>query len=442
MISCQLSFSQQNTIVLKGGTVVDVDNYGSSSKDIRNAVVLIEAGKIKAVGAAGKVPIPAQATVIDVTGKYIVPGLIEGFGSVVNQAFANAYLYMGVTTVVTVEDNRRGKTFEQANPSPALYKQDAYWGADRVQSTKPNQLYENINYRSNEQIAYEIDSMARNGAKVLLVHYGVKKEQLPAILAACKKNNIAPLGELGFTSYTDAVNAGIKSFVHTSRYSADIMPDSVRAPYSNAPFGPPARFFNDYLWQTDVLENPKLHQLAGLYGQHGIGLLPTGSLLVYPYMPFATNPWQEPIATIINEKDILHEPLDKATGKPVNPPPHREKDARVLLRIDSLFIKKGAHYLTGSGATAFGTLPGISLHTEMDVLSHAGLNNREVLAAATNNFSLLWNWSHIGKIETGRDADILVLTGDPLQSLNNLKQIDLLFVKGKQIDRKSLMNIK
>jgi hypothetical protein len=438
----QVAFSQAGIIVLKGGTVVDVDNYGSSTKDLKNAVVIIENGKIKAVGAAGRVRIPAQATVIDVTGKYIVPGLIEGFGSVVNQAFANAYLYMGVTTVVSVEDNRRGKVFEQAVPSPALYRQEAYWGADRIQSKKPNQLYENVNYRSDEQIAREIDSIAQNGFKILLIHYGVKKEQLPAILAACKKNKLVPVGELGHTYYTDAVKAGIKSFVHTSRYSADILPDSVRSAYSDAPFGPPARFFNDYLWQHNVLADPKLLQLADLYGKHGTGLMPTGSLLVYPYMPFSANPWQETIASIINEKDIIHEPLDKATGKPVNPPPYREKNAYVLLRIDSLFIKKGARYLTGSGATAFGTLPGISLHTEMEVLSHAGLGNRQVLAAATNNFSLLWDWTQIGKIEAGRDADILVLTGDPVQSLKHLKQIDLLFVKGKQIDRKSLMHVK
>jgi imidazolonepropionase-like amidohydrolase len=75
----------------------------------------------------------------------------------------------------------------------------------------------------------------------------------------------------------------------------------------------------------------------------------------------------------------------------------------------------------------------------MEILSRAGLNNRQVLAAATNNFSLLWDWTHTGKIEAGRDADILVLSADPLQSIENLKKIDLLFVQGKMIDRNALM---
>ena len=284
--------------------------------------------------------------------------------------------------------------------------------------------------------------MVKGGAKVMLIHYGVKSEQLPAIVAACKKHQIPTVGELGFTSYAEAVKAGIQSFVHTSRYTADILPDSVRAIYSNAPFGPPASFYYEYITRPRILQNAQLLNLADLFAKHPIGLIPTGSLLEYVYMPFATNPWKETAASLIDEKDITHEPLDKATGKPKTPSPLREKAAPILFAMDSLFIRKGAHYLTGSGATAFGTLPGVSLHTELQVLSHAGLTNRETIAATTNNFSLLWNWKHIGKIEAGRDANILVLSADPLEDLNHLKDIDLLFLQGKIIQRQELLSKK
>jgi imidazolonepropionase-like amidohydrolase len=95
--------------------------------------------------------------------------------------------------------------------------------------------------------------------------------------------------------------------------------------------------------------------------------------------------------------------------------------------------------MTGSGATAFGTLPGISLHTELEMLSHMGLSNRQVIAAATNNFSLLWDWRHIGKIAPGREADLLVLSANPLDSLQALKQIDILMVDGHVVDRDVLL---
>ncbi len=433
------SHAQSNTTVLKGGTVIDVENYGKSANDIKNAIVIIRDGKVNSVGRAADIKIPSNATVVDVSGKYILPGLIEGFGSVANQSFANAYLYMGVTTVVTVEDNRRGKTFTAASPSPVLYKQDAIWGSDRVEVTNKPYRFENVNYRDAAAIRHEIDSMASAGARIMLIHYGVKPDQLKAIVDACKAHHIATIGELGFTNYREAVEAGVQSFVHTSRYTADILPDSVRQIYSNAPFGPPASFYYEYITKPGILSDPKLIELARLYGHSNIGLMPTESLIVYTNMTFAKNPWKEPAASIIDEKDILHEPLDKLTGKPKNPSPLREKAGPVMFAMDSLFAHSGAHFLTGSGATAFGTLPGVSLHTELEVLSHVGLSNREVIAAATNNFSLVWGWKHIGKIETGRDANILVLPGNPLESLENLKKIDLLFLGGKRIDREDLL---
>jgi predicted SpoU family rRNA methylase len=431
--------AQNNVTVLKGATVIDVDNYGKSSNDIKNAVVIIKDGKIITVDAAERVRIPSGAIIIDISGKYIVPGLIDGFGSVTNQAFANAYLYMGVTSVVTVEDNRRGNTFTTASPSPGLYQQDEIWGADRVEVTNKAYRFENINYRDNARLQYEIDSMAKGGAKVMLVHYGVKPEQLPAIIAACKKHHIATIGELGFSSYREAVDAGIQSFVHTSRYTADVLTDSVRAAYANAPFGPPSTYYYDYILKPGRLSDPKLTALANLYASHHVGLMPTGSLLVYPYMSFAKNPWNEKAASLVEDKDIIHEPLDRQTGKPKNPPPHRQPVAQVLMAMDSLFAHKGARYLTGSGATAFGTLPGVSLHTELEILSNAGLTNREVIAAATNNFSLLWDWKHLGKIEAGRQADLLILSANPLESLSNLKEIERVILRGKIIEREQLL---
>ena len=431
--------AQSSVTVLKGGTLIDVSAFGRSSKDLKNAVVIIDGNKIKAVGSAGKIKIPANANVIDITGKFIIPGLIEGFGSVANQSFANAYLYCGVTTVATVEDDRRGKTFTNASPSPALYKQDAIWGADRVEVTNKPYRFENVNYSNDAAIKHEIDSVAAAGARVLLIHYGVKPNQLKSILAACKEHHIAAIGELGFTSYREAVDAGVRSFVHTSRYTADVLPDSVRQIYSNAPFGPPAAYYYEFIQNPNFLSSKDLLDLARLYSTHEVGLIPTGSLITYQYMPFATNPWKETASSLIDEKDIIHEPLDKATGRPKNPSPLRAKAAPIMFSIDSLFARAGAHFLTGSGATAFGTLPGLSLITELDYLSHIGLTNREVIAAATNNFSLLWDWNHIGKIEVGRDADILVLNKNPLDSLSNLKEIDLLFLRGKNLDREGLL---
>src|SRR5665213_192630 len=62
-------------LVLAGGTVVDVTDWGRSAKDLQNSIVIIEAGRVVAVGSSDEVPIPKGARVIDCTGKYLIPGL-------------------------------------------------------------------------------------------------------------------------------------------------------------------------------------------------------------------------------------------------------------------------------------------------------------------------------------------------------------------------------
>ncbi|SHH80878.1 hypothetical protein SAMN04488109_5557 [Chryseolinea serpens] len=443
LILCQCAFAQQEVLVLKGGTIIDVTDFGNSERDIPNATVVIEGGRIRAAGNASSVKVPKGAKVINVTGKYIVPGLIDCFGIINDQGYANAYLYMGVTTAVMTEDNRRGKIDWAVKPSPRKIMLDAYWGAKSRRVSVggvENAGFEVVRSWSTEEIDHDIDSLGRAGVKVLLVHYAVVPAQLPAIVAACKRNKIATIGELGLSSYGEAVQAGILSFVHTSRYSADMLPDSLRKVYSTSPFGPPARAYYEYITgQKDLAGNPKLQELSKLYRDHRVGLIPTAAMVEYPEMDFSTNPWLEPIASIIDERMIEFEPLDKSTGKPKNPSPVRQGAVPALFEIDKVFTKNGARYLTGSGTDAFGTLPGISLHNELAMLSHYGLTNRQVLAAATHNFSLLWDWTSIGKVEQGRDANILVLDQNPVMSLQHLKAISILIVEGNIIDRNKLM---
>ncbi|WP_333820685.1 amidohydrolase family protein [Ohtaekwangia sp.] len=436
----------QTPLVLKGGTIIDVTDYGNSKKDITDAVVIIEGNTIKAAGSASSIKVPKEARILDVTGKYIVPGLIDCFGIINNQAYANAYLYLGVTTVVLTEDGRRGPADWSANPSPAKIKLDSFWGARsrRVNvGTAENAGFELLESWSKETINHRIDSLAKNGVKVLLVHYAVAPGQLPTIVEACKRNNIATMGELGLSSYHEAVAAGVQSFIHVSRYSADVLPDSARKAYATSPFGPPGQYYYQYIaGNPNLLSEKKFLELSQLYHDHAVGLIPTAGMLLYPEMDFAVNPWLEPIAAIIDEKDVTFEPLDKATGKPKNPSPNRQRAVPAMVRIDQAFVKNGAHYLTGSGTDAFGTLPGISLHNELSMLSHYGLTNRQVLAAATHNFSLLWNWTSFGKVERGREADILVLDHNPLESIKHLKAIHTLIVDGVVIDRDNLLTKK
>src|SRR5262249_15147612 len=110
-------------LVLDGGTLIDVSHFGRSEADIRDARVVIRGGAIVAAGPRKDVGIPPGARFVDVRGRFIVPGLIDGFASLGSQAQANAYLYMGVTSIIGLgEDDRRPPLFRSAKPGPRIYR--------------------------------------------------------------------------------------------------------------------------------------------------------------------------------------------------------------------------------------------------------------------------------------------------------------------------------
>jgi cytosine/adenosine deaminase-related metal-dependent hydrolase len=113
-----------------------------------------------------------------------------------------------------------------------------------------------------------------------------------------------------------------------------------------------------------------------------------------------------------------------------------------LWRINQSIFSASPHYLAASGSAALGTMPGISLHTELEMLVRLGLSPREALAAATNNYALEFNWNELGVIAPGRRADVLILDGDPTMNVWNARRISTLILEGNILDRDSLLKLK
>jgi adenine deaminase len=115
------------------------------------------------------------------------------------------------------------------------------------------------------------------------------------------------------------------------------------------------------------------------------------------------------------------------------------QSASRLWLINETLFSAYPHYLAASGAPVEGALPGISIHTELELLVRLGLSPREALAAATNNYSLQFGWRELGQIAPGRRADILVLDGDPTKDIWNARRISWLILSGNVIDRNRLL---
>jgi hypothetical protein len=99
----------------------------------------------------------------------------------------------------------------------------------------------------------------------------------------------------------------------------------------------------------------------------------------------------------------------------------------------------GARFIIGSDASHIGTLHGVAMHVEMQMLEDAGLPAATLVQAATINAAeVLGVSAQLGSIESGKLADILVLDADPLQSIRNAQFISSVIRGGRILDHAML----
>lgn len=453
-------------LVLTGGTVVDVTNWGRSAHDISNAIVVIADGRITDVSPLGAVPIPKGARILDCTGKYLIPGLVDGYAGMNSQAQANANLYMGVTTVVARADAQRGFIDFTARPSPQIYPIDTIgvtdnwsllarrpeWVSELREGAHPVEL-------SPEDTARQMADTAHLGTRVLLLTDHLTAANSQWIIARAHQMGLVTYGIFVATPYRVGVEAGVDALPRMDRYDLGVIPDELQSPLVDGPDGPAATTAYDYserIPPTDL----HLREYARFLAAHHAALMPAISLY-YVELPGHRNLWLEPAAALLDPGRMYH-PTDPTTGNMIFPLPawmrhlpatgqrwmeeDQQKKAALaamrLWRINETFFSAFPHCLAASGADSMGTMPGISLHTELELLVRLGLSPREALAAATNNYGLQFGWNELGLIAPGRRADILVVDADPTVNVWNARRISTIILDGETIDRDALLHLK
>ncbi len=461
-----LVWPQAEPLALVGGTVVDVTNWGRSANDLSDAVVIVQSGKITDVGPRSAIRIPKDARVIDCIGKYILPGLIDGFAGMSSQAEANANLYMGVTTVVVSSDAQRGHVFQRASPSPHVYLIDSVGITDNASLLAAQPLWK-VKLRegarpvelSPQDTQRQIADTAKLGTRVLWLGPELTAANTQWIISHAHQLGLVTYGEFAATPYRVGIEAGADALLHMGRYELGVIPDELQQPLVDDPIGTAATTalgYSERLPPTDA----HVRSYAKFIAAHHAALMPTFSMY-YERLPGHRNLWLEPAAALLDPAQMTNPP-DRTTGEmnyPLSPwtrhlPPMAQRwmeenqrknadlSAMRLWRISEAIFASYPHYLAATGAPVNGAFPGISVHTELEMFVRLGLTPREALAAATNNYAQQFNWNELGLVAPGRRADILVVDGDPTANIWNARRIVTLVLDGNILDRDSLLSVK
>ena len=441
----------QPAIALTGATLVDVSNFGHSTRDIPNAVVILRGAKIEAAGPAALVKIPKNARTLDYSGSYVLPGLVDGFGGLNSQAQANAWLYMGVTTIVGSQDDRRGMLKRDAHPSPHIYPLDGAGFIDQYSllidlpewrsKIRKGEEFQNLN---EQETKAQIEELARRATRAIWIGQDLTSLQTKFIISECHRLGLITYGEFIATPYSDALMDGIDVLLHMSRYELGLIPSRLHEPLLQDPFGAALAPAYAYLRQLNPAD-PSIAAFGKQISAARAALMPTLSLS-YLQLPNHRNLWKEPAASILDPKG-LYQPSDPITGEAATK--YSPNDTRHLTTEDDAHFwainraLQVAHplNLAGTASPAFGTMPGISMHTELELLVRLGLTPREALAAATSNYSQHFGWHELGLVEAGRRADLLILAADPTVDISNTRKIRSVILDGAVLDRPVLLNV-
>ena len=398
--SASASDKADKVIAIKGGTVYDVVN----EKTIPDAVVLIENGIIKKVGKSGEVSIPAGAKIIDATGKMIFPGLWDMHAHFEQAEWGPAYLAAGVTTVRDC-----GNEFDFINAikeaidggrgiGPLILKAGIIDG-------KGTRSLGIIQADTKEEAIKEVDRYKNNGFVQIKIYSSVKPAIVKAICDEAHKLGLTVTGHIpnGMT-----LQAGVDSGMD--------MVNHVQYVYSIMKYNKDR--FVDFQNDTTIA-------VIDFIKQHHVVIDPT--LGVFE-MSFRST--KDDITAIEPAFYTLPLPL-QALLKDFGMPPAKAEQYKSYYQSMVAIVKK----LHDAGVTIVaGTdqgFPGFSVPRELELYVQSGLTPADAIQTATIIPARVMKLDNTtGSIEEGKQADIIIVDGDPLKNIRDIRNVTIV-IKGR-----------
>jgi len=449
-----------NLTVLEGATLID----GTGGEPMPNAVVVIDGNSISAIGASGKVEYPPDANVQDVSGQYIIPGLIDMHAHVpvgpfiaeqvdgmmrmrvrydasASAQFLQTLLALGITTARSTA----GLTAESVGLKKAIAAGDLrgpeLFVAGNVIDTPPSYWIGDFvsEVQTESEIREEVRRQTLAGVDFVKLYIGLPPKLVCAGIEEAHANGIKALGHLAATSWTTAGKCQIDGLVHGIPASAELLPPAQRAEYKKYP---DMRTF--YKWPQLVdLDGGEIDELLETLVAQKVAIDPT--LVLFEAVFWGDHPSYAAHPELALTPAVVVDGW-KQGGHSSGWTPEEFAQAKATWPKVLAFTKKmydrGVLILAGSDTPNPFVIPGVSFHRELELLVDAGLTPAQVLKIATHNGAqALGVLDNTGTVEAGKRADLVVLSANPLEDIRNTRKITHVYKGGAVFDPQALLGL-
>ena len=411
-ISKGIPGSHSATVAIVGATLID----GTGAAPIPDSSVVIENGRIKAVGPRSKVKIPQNASVVDAKGKFLLPGLWDMHAHFEQVEWGPIYLAAGVTTVRDC-----GNEFEFITSVRDAIAQNRGLGprlllAGIVDGTGPLALsVQHVD--TPEQARTWVDRYHQAGFQQMKIYSSVKLEEVKAVADEAHRLGMTVTGHVpqGLNAF-QTIEAGQDQINHI-QYVVDIM---------HAPFPKDMSRPDRMKAIADLnLDSPEAQKAMSFLKDHHTVVDPTMAL----FELFTATTAKPPSSFEPGVEKIAPELAQPITD--VEPPSERSAIG------DKVFHKEiavlGALHRAGIPIVA-GTdqaVPGYSLHREIELYVQAGFTPMEAIQAATIVPARAMGLDkESGTVQKGKRGDLILINGDPLQDIHNTRNVEYVISNG------------
>ena len=426
--------------VLNDASVID----GTGRDERKEQAIVVREGNIAWIGDSSAMPAQPGAKIIDLHGSTVIPGLVmlhehlftTGSGNqLVEQgvAFPMLYLAAGVTVARTagsidalsdLQIKRRVDAGEQPGPelfltapylegAPSAYRQmPALAGADDAKKA--------------------VDTDVAQGFTSLKAYTDITPDELAASIAEAHAKSVKLTGHLCSITYTQAAAMGIDNLEHGLLTDTEFF--SGKKPNVCPPM---LDYLKEYRDKLDI-HSPQVTAMMNLLIAHRIPLTSTLAVLESELGGPLPSWYTEHQKNALTWKSLLIARLSERGMKKF----HWESLFDKELEFEAEFVRRGGTLLAGADPTGNGSvLAGYADLREIELLNRAGFSVPEAIKIATlNGATFLGIAERAGSIETGKQADLVVIAGDPGEHVSDIRNVQTVYRKGKGFDSKKMMD--
>jgi imidazolonepropionase-like amidohydrolase len=416
-----------------------IDGTGAAPRD--DQTLVIRDGRIAALGASRSVAVPAGALVVDLAGKTVIPGLVmvhehlyypTGPGVYANlaESFTRLYLAGGVTSMRTAGNLNgfgdfgiKGDIDAGRKPGPwidatAPYLEGPGLGLDQVHElTGPEDARRMVNF------------WADAGATSFKAYMHITRAELSAAIEEAHKRKMKVTGHLCSVTYREAAGLGIDDLEHGFFASTDFVTDKKpdecpgqgagqRAFAAVEPNGDAVRSLIAELVKRHVALTSTLTVFETFVPGRP---LPPGLDVLEPQLRAQFE--QRHAATAANTTSIYGSLFAKARA------------------MEVAFVRAGGLLLVGTDPTGGGgVIAGYSNQRALELLVESGFTPLDAIRIGTlNGATFLGRADRAGSIAVGKDADLVVIAGDPATRISDVRNVRMVFKQGIGYDPAKLI---